>query len=282
MSESQFDFFPYPFNPLPHICVDDIQLWAYEGMLIFCNMAERHYPDRFLRQYYIMQDIPQDAKQGNDHHTSCSAISTSVLTMWANRRNSVYLLDYEQQRILTTTDRYRKWYLRHGMIRVGNPSHVAPTTGYTPTARDWGLMKHDFHDVYELANQAAGDENIKERLERLAMDVGDEMMLHQGVFLYPNAQDEPAPVPRHTPDRRRYAPTRDHTHGHVDEDRDEYVGDGGNEEEGDAAEYEGGGEESQPPPQFSSHQDFTIFEPPTYYIWFLSVLYTVRCIFFHF
>ncbi|CAH9125469.1 unnamed protein product [Cuscuta epithymum] len=81
MSESQFDFFPYPFNTLPHICVDDIQLWAYEGMLIFCNMAERHYPDRFLRQYYIMFDIPQDAKQGNDHHTSRSAVSTSVLTM---------------------------------------------------------------------------------------------------------------------------------------------------------------------------------------------------------
>ncbi|CAH9125471.1 unnamed protein product [Cuscuta epithymum] len=146
------------------------------------------------------------------------------------------------------------------MIRVGNPSHVAPTTGYTPTARDWGLMQ-GFHDVYELANQAAGYENIKERLERLAMDVGDEMMLHQSVFLYPNAQDEPALVPRLTPDRRIDAPSRDRTHGHVDEDRDEYAGDGGNEEEGDAAEYEGGGEESQ----FSSHQDFTIFEPPLYY-----------------
>ncbi|CAH9137539.1 unnamed protein product [Cuscuta epithymum] len=97
------------------------------------------------------------------------------------------------------------------------------------------------------------------------MDVGDEMMLHQDVFLYPNAQDEPAPVPRRTLDQRRDAPTRDRTHGHVDEDRDEYAGDGGNEEEGDAVEYECGGEESQPPPQFSSHQDFTIFEPPPYY-----------------
>ncbi|CAH9097623.1 unnamed protein product [Cuscuta epithymum] len=222
-------------------------------------------------QYYIMQDIPQDAKQGNDHHTSRSAVSTSVLTMWANRRNSVDMLDYEQQRILTATDRYRKWYSQHGMIRVENPSHVAPATGYTPTARDWGLMKQGFHDVYELANQAASYENIKERLERLAMDgelgkhLGDEMMLHHNVFLYPNAQDEPAPVPRRTPDRRRDAPTRDRTHGHVDEDRDEYAGDGGNEEEGDAAEYECGGDKSQPPPQFSSHQDFTIFEPPSYY-----------------
>ncbi|CAH9123099.1 unnamed protein product [Cuscuta epithymum] len=264
MTESQFDFFPYPFDALPQICVDAIRLWAYEGMLVFCNMTERHYPDRFLRQFHIMQDIPKDTEQGNDHHASRSAVSSSVLTWWADRHNHVYALDYEQKMNLEATDRYRRWYSLHGMIRVRNPSHVAPAIGYTPTTRDWGLMKQGMHDVYQLANRA-GYEDVKERLERLPLELGNEEMLHHGVFLYPDAQEEPAHVPRRRPHRRRNAPTRDRRHGHADEDRDEYAGDGGNEEEGNADEVEGWGEESQPPPQFSSHQDFPFFEPPTYY-----------------
>ncbi|CAH9072930.1 unnamed protein product [Cuscuta epithymum] len=258
MTESQFDFFPYPFDALPQICVDAIRLWAYEGMLVFCNMIERHYPDRFLRQFHIMQDIPKDTEQGNDHHASRSAVSSSVLTWWADRHNHVYALDYEQKMNLEATDRYRRWYSLHGMIRVRNPSHVAPAIGYTPTTRDWGLMKQGMHDVYQLANRA-GYEDVKERLERLPLELGNEEMLHHGVFLYPDAQEEPAPVPRRRPHRRRNAPTCDRRHGHADEDRDEYAGDGGNEEEGNADEVEGWGEESQPPPQFSSHQDFPFF-----------------------
>ncbi|CAH9134065.1 unnamed protein product [Cuscuta epithymum] len=68
MSESQFDFTPYAFEILPPIILNDAPLWSAEVMLIFCNMTKRHYPDRFLRQFHIRQDTPNDPLPGTDNH----------------------------------------------------------------------------------------------------------------------------------------------------------------------------------------------------------------------
>ncbi|CAH9108103.1 unnamed protein product [Cuscuta europaea] len=76
------------------------------------------------------------------------------------------------------------------------------------------------------------------------MDLGNEEMLHRGIFRYENGDES------------------------------------GNEQEDDADEHEGGGEQSQPPPEFSTHQGFSfnlinhhcivilISTPHTRMIWF--------------
>ncbi|CAH9123435.1 unnamed protein product [Cuscuta epithymum] len=129
------------------------------------------------------------------------------------------------------------------MTRVQNPSHNVPTTDYTLTSHDWGIVKQCVHEVYQLLVDCTSYEDCQKRLRQMALDVGDEEMLHRGIFHY--------------------------------EDKDE----GGSDEEDDAAEHEGGGEDSQSPPQFSTkgvsfdqsppqfstHQGVSFDQPPPYY-----------------
>ncbi|CAH9106171.1 unnamed protein product [Cuscuta epithymum] len=163
--------------------------------------------------------------------------------MWADIQHNIYVLDYDRYMSLEATQRYRNWYKKHGMTRVQNPSHNVPTTGYTPTAHDWGIVKQGVHEVYQLLTDRASYEDCQKRLRQMALDVGDEDMLHRGIFHY---EDEDA---------------------------------GGSDEEDDSHEREDGGEDSQappqfstqgvsfdqPPPQFSTHQGGSFDQPPPCY-----------------
>ncbi|CAH9147212.1 unnamed protein product [Cuscuta epithymum] len=235
MSESQFDFVPYASETLSPIILHEAPIWSARVMLIFCNMAEMHYPDRFLRQFHIRQDIPDAPLAGSDHHGNRSNIATGALAMWANIQDHIYFLDYDQQMFVEATNRYKKWYKKYGMTRVQNPSHIVPTTGYTPTAHQWGIVQQGIYELYQLSINDASNDDIQKRIRKLAVDAGDEDMIHRGMFHY---EDE-----------------------------------GGSHEEDDAHEHEGGREESsshgvsfdQPPPQFSTHQSLTFNQPPPYY-----------------
>ncbi|CAH9134623.1 unnamed protein product [Cuscuta epithymum] len=206
MSESQFDFIPYASETLSPLILNDASLWSARVMLIFCIMAEMHYPYRFLRQFHIRQDTLNAPLTGTDNHDNRSNIVTGVLAMWAAIQHNIYFLDYDRHMSLEATYRYRKWYKKHGMTRVQNPSHNVPTISYTPTAHDWGIVKQGVHEVYQLLADRVSYEDCQKRLRRMALDVGDEEMLHRGIFHY--------------------------------EDEDE----GGSDEEDDADEHEGGGE----------------------------------------
>ncbi|CAH9083897.1 unnamed protein product, partial [Cuscuta epithymum] len=97
--------------------------------------------------------------------------------------------------------------------------------------------------MYQLLANRASHEDCLKRLRRMTLDVGDEDMLHRGIFHY---EDEDA---------------------------------SGSDEEDDADEHEGGGEHSQsppqfstqgvsfhqPPPQFSMHQGVSFDQPSHYY-----------------
>ncbi|CAH9054230.1 unnamed protein product [Cuscuta europaea] len=246
MSESQFDFTPYASEELPPIILNDAPLWSARVMLIFCNMAEMHYPDRFLRQFHIRQDTPDAPLAGTDHHGNRSNIVTGALALWADIQHNIYFLDYDRHMSVEATKRYRKWYQKHGMTRVQNPSHNVPTTGYIPTSHDWGIVRQSFYELNQLLADRASHEDCQKRLQRMALDVGDEEMLRRGIFHY------------------------------EDEDEDE----SGSDEEDDADEHEGGGEHSQSPPQFSTregvsfdqphpqfstHQGVSFDQPPPYY-----------------
>ncbi|CAH9139574.1 unnamed protein product, partial [Cuscuta epithymum] len=92
MSENQFDFIPYASETLPPLVLNEAPLWSARVMLIFCNMAEMHYPDRFLRQFHIRQDIPNAPLTGTDNHGNRSNIVTGALAMWANIQHHIYFL----------------------------------------------------------------------------------------------------------------------------------------------------------------------------------------------
>ncbi|CAH9079025.1 unnamed protein product [Cuscuta epithymum] len=139
MTESQFDFTPYASEMLPPLILNDAPLWSARVMLIFCNMAEMHYPDRFLRQFSIRQDIPNAPLPGTDHHGSRSNIVIGALAMWADIQHNIYVLDYDRYMSLEATKRYRNWYKKHGMTRVQNPSHNVPRQA-TPRQHTIGVL----------------------------------------------------------------------------------------------------------------------------------------------
>ncbi|CAH9081826.1 unnamed protein product [Cuscuta europaea] len=112
--------------------------------------------NRFLRQFHIRQYTLNAPLAGTDNHDNRSNIVAGALTLWVDIQHNIYFLDYYQHMSLEATNRYRKWYKKHGMTRVQNPSHNVPMTGYTPTTHNWGIVKQGVHDVYQLlANRAS-------------------------------------------------------------------------------------------------------------------------------
>ncbi|CAH9093307.1 unnamed protein product, partial [Cuscuta europaea] len=90
------------------------------------------------------------------------------------------------------------------------------------------MQRQGFYELNQLLADRASHEDCQKRLQRMALDVGDEEMLRRGIFHY------------------------------EDEDEDE----SGSDEEDDADEHEGGGEHSQSPPQFSTREGVSFDQPP--------------------
>ncbi|CAH9136948.1 unnamed protein product, partial [Cuscuta epithymum] len=129
------------------------------------------------------------------------------------------------------------------MTRVQNPSHNVPTTGYTPTAHDWGIVKQGVHEVYQLLADRASYEDCQKRLRQMALDVGDEDMLHQGIF--------------HYEDKMRVEVTKRMIQMNVKM--------GVRTHKRPLKFSTQGVSYDQPPPQFSTHQGVSFDQPPPYY-----------------
>ncbi|CAH9096462.1 unnamed protein product [Cuscuta epithymum] len=104
------------------------------------------------------------------------------------------------------------------------------------------------HDTYQLADNLADHEDIKHRLAQcvIALDVED--VLHQGIFHYPDADNEPGPIPPPRQDRRGYVAT----HRVAAADRD----DAGDEDEYEEDEDESDRDEEYEPPPYSTPKEY--------------------------
>ncbi|CAH9105625.1 unnamed protein product [Cuscuta europaea] len=209
---------PYPLGNLPKDIRNQSRRWFAEIMLIFCDYAERHYPDRFCRQFFAIQREPNPTLQGACHHTISSRASTASLALWAERDMNLYELTWPPLDGRNVADGYRTWYARTGWKRVVNPSHATPRTGYTPAIRELGVKLQCIHDTYQLADNLVDHEDIKDRLAQCVIALDVEEVLHHGIFHYPDADYEPDPMPRPRQDHRGYVAPHIETAAAGDED----------------------------------------------------------------
>ncbi|CAN1347931.1 Protein MAIN-LIKE 2 [Linum perenne] len=121
----QVEWLPYKYmdtTSVPEAIQETLILGRSKTMLICFDKAERHLPDRCLRQYGMCQPIPEDVprwvrkSRGVDGGVDLSGKMESELSEWANR----YLHIVEGIDAMDEAE-YIQWYLRITRKVVGRP-----------------------------------------------------------------------------------------------------------------------------------------------------------------
>ena len=121
----QVEWLPYR-NMDSTLIPEDIKVNLILGrsktMLICFDKAERHLPNRCLRQYGMLQSIPEDVlrwerkSRGVDGGVDLSGKMESELNEWSNRRS--YIVEGDD---CEDESEYLQWYLRITRKFVGRP-----------------------------------------------------------------------------------------------------------------------------------------------------------------
>ncbi|KAM7271863.1 hypothetical protein ACFE04_031077 [Oxalis oulophora] len=125
LQPSDVEWLPYKFvdcNVIPEEVKSTLILGRSKTMLICFDKAERHLPDRCLRQYGMLQWIPEDVprwvrkSRGVDGGVDLSGKMEAELTEWADRR--LHIVDGEDG---VDESEYMEWYWRITRKIVGRP-----------------------------------------------------------------------------------------------------------------------------------------------------------------
>lgn len=130
LTDSHFTWKPYTdeiLAALPEQCREGSGIWCYKGPLICFCFVEPHHPERCLRQFGMIQDIPSPAAYSHDLHkidlkgktdSNWLAVHRDYLAHWDRREQHVYV----GQVGVGVSDGYHKWYssitLRY-LTRIG-------------------------------------------------------------------------------------------------------------------------------------------------------------------
>ncbi|KAJ8748593.1 hypothetical protein K2173_007583 [Erythroxylum novogranatense] len=125
LKPTDVEWLPYKFmdsRVIPESIKTTLILGRSKTMLICFDKAERHLPDRCLRQYAMSQPIPEDVvrwvrkSRGVDGGVDLSGKMESELSEWLDRRLTIVECD-------DTADEgaYMQWYLRITRKVVGRP-----------------------------------------------------------------------------------------------------------------------------------------------------------------
>lgn len=107
---------------IPENIKNNSYLWRSRTMLICFEKAERHLPDRCLRQYGMVQPIPEDVQRwerktrGVDGGIDLSSKMESELNEWYQRECNI-VKGYDASDGIE----YMDWYLRITRKFVGRP-----------------------------------------------------------------------------------------------------------------------------------------------------------------
>lgn len=107
---------------IPEETRNSLVLGRSKTMLICFDKAERHLPNRVLRQYGMLQPIPEDVPQwvrksrGVDGGVDLSGKMESELNEWADR--ALHIVDGDDD---ADENEYMVWYLRITRKVVGRP-----------------------------------------------------------------------------------------------------------------------------------------------------------------
>ncbi|XP_057505714.1 protein MAIN-LIKE 2-like [Actinidia eriantha] len=129
LKPAEVEWRPYTnFNQkvIPQEMKNILNLGRSKTMLICFDKAERHLPDRCLRQYGIQQTIPEDVprwerkSRGVDGGIDLSGKMESELSEWSNRR--LHIVDSDED---VDESEYMRWYLRITRKLVGRPIPIS-------------------------------------------------------------------------------------------------------------------------------------------------------------
>ncbi|CAI9093637.1 OLC1v1029186C1 [Oldenlandia corymbosa var. corymbosa] len=151
---------------IPPNILNCLILGRSKTMLICFDKAERHLPDRCLRQFGMKQNIPEDVPEwerkarGVDGGTDLSLKMESELNEWLHRR--LHIVEAEED---VEESEYMQWYLNITRILVGRPIPLSSEfQTMSPTLRDIAFLADS------LSTRGMDDEQIQvvERIRYLA------------------------------------------------------------------------------------------------------------------
>ncbi|GMP67712.1 hypothetical protein CsSME_00027606 [Camellia sinensis var. sinensis] len=131
-------------NVIPEETKNNLILGRSKTMLICFDKAERHLPDRCLRQYGMQQPIPEDVprwerkSRGVDGGIDLSGKMESELNEWSNRH--LHIVEGDED--VDDSD-YMQWYLRITRKLVGRP---------IPISSEFQRMNAALRDIAHLAD----------------------------------------------------------------------------------------------------------------------------------
>jgi len=131
-------------NVIPEEIKQNLNLGRSKTMLICFDKAERHLPDRCLRQYGMQQPIPEDVlrwerkSRGVDGGIDLSGKMESELSEWFGRRLNIV----EGDEAIDDSE-YMQWYLRITRKLVGRP---------IPISSEFQRMNAALRDIAHLAD----------------------------------------------------------------------------------------------------------------------------------
>ncbi|KAL0428480.1 UNVERIFIED_CONTAM: protein MAIN-LIKE 2 [Sesamum latifolium] len=129
LKPSDVDWCPYAnisHTVIPENILNQLILGRSRTMLICFDKAERHLPDRCLRQFGMHQTVPEEVQRwerktrGVDGGVDLSGKMESELSEWANR--SFHIVEAEED---LDEGEYMNWYLRITRKLVGRPRPIS-------------------------------------------------------------------------------------------------------------------------------------------------------------
>ncbi|CAM8957379.1 unnamed protein product [Rhodiola kirilowii] len=147
MKLSDVEWFPYGninHQIIPQELLDKSMLGRSQTMLICFDKAERHHPDRCLRQFGIHQPIPNLVKRwerksrGVDGGVDLAGKMEAELTEWFNRWNLIVQVDD-----VDDDPEYMAWYMNITRRYVGRP---------IPISSEFQKMNATLREIAHLAD----------------------------------------------------------------------------------------------------------------------------------
>ncbi|GAA0176916.1 hypothetical protein LIER_29630 [Lithospermum erythrorhizon] len=129
LTSSDVDWCPYvniSFTVIPESILSSLILGRAKTMLVCFDKAERHLPDRCLKQFGMVQTIPENVQiwerktRGVDGGVDLITKMQSEVNEWSNRRFNI--VEAEED---TEESEYMQWYIRITRRFVGRPVPIS-------------------------------------------------------------------------------------------------------------------------------------------------------------
>ena len=141
----QFIWTPYTdevIQSLSPVYIAGSDLWRARVPLICWHIVEHHLPDRVLRQFGMIQGIPEYTDTDRGLHRAGLRGTDSTdwrlqharhLERWEQRRDCIVTAAFTHD-VSTMSPEYAAWFMRRTRVLVGNPAHRPRLpAGYQPT-----------------------------------------------------------------------------------------------------------------------------------------------------